>query len=155
MKRLLIAALLLTAATARAEESSYKFKITLDKGKFVFSDAVGAKWKTPTFDCGEKRCEVLMNRTATVGTRNANYATAAKDIGTLDLGFKHLDDMTIRTRCLREHGCSLEITNGKNDPFTKTLKSGQTMFIRSGSQIAFSALPAPPPPTPPSSSQNH
>jgi len=136
LKKFVFAAVLLLIATASfADENAYRFRASYTTDHFEFAGLGGTHWKWLTYKCAGDNCEV-------------NIDTTGVGPGSTDLAITHVNDQTLRVRCLRDGGCRLVITSD-SVRIDKTLNRGAVTDFASGSLVSFTAS------TRPSSSENH
>ena|SRR5450759_82294 len=132
MKRLFMAALLLVAASASANDNAYKFRVMFDTDHFVFGDADGAHWRRLKQGCEKGDCEIQINATNAIAVAPGKYSDEKSE---RDLGFSRVGE-TLKARCLRRAGCSVKLT-AEEKTTEKSLARGETVDVPQNALVDF------------------
>lgn len=132
MKRLFMAALLLVAASASANDNAYKFRVRFDTDHFVFGDADGAHWRRLKHGCEKGDCEIQLNATNAIASAPGKYSDEKSE---RDLGFSRVGE-TLKARCLRRAGCSVKLTAQEKTTET-SLAQGESVDVPQNAMVEF------------------
>ena len=127
-----MAALLLVAATASANDNAYKFRVMFDAGHFVFGDADGAHWRLLKHGCEKGDCEIQLNATNAIAFAPGQYTDEKSE---RDLGFSRVGE-TLKARCLRRAGCSVKLT-AEEKTTEKSLARGESVDVPQNALVDF------------------